>query len=144
MLHDTSYLALTPGGIETGPGFDQWYPLGYLNFGAKIETTFTVTTAGNYSFGTYSDDGSALYIDGQIVVNNGNEHAPTAAFASMLLNTGPHQLLVEYYEGQPLINANLTAYMSPTPVPEPAFYISGALLVCGASAVRSRHKNRSA
>ncbi len=115
------YLALTPWGSEAVPSSGQWYPLGYQNFVTQITTTFSVSTAGNYSFGTFSDDGSALYIDGNLVVNNGNGHGPTAAFASTNLTAGSHDLLVTYYEGPVLIQACLTAYADPriTAVPLP-------------------------
>lgn len=131
------YNALTPSGNESGPGFDQWYPFGQQNFVARITTTFSVT-AGNYSFGTFSDDGSALYIDGNLVVNNGGEHGPSALFGSTFLTAGSHTLLVEYYEGQPLVQANLTAYMTDTIVPEPTTMVAGAMLLLpfGLSAVR--------
>ncbi len=125
------YLALTPSGNEGGPGYDSWYPLGYQNFAASIYTTFFVASPGTYSFGTFSDDGSALYVDGSLVVNNGGEHAPQDAFSTVFLTAGTHQLLVNYYEGQPLFQANLTAYMA---VPEPAGWagIGGGLLLLGA------------
>lgn len=105
------YSALTPGGNEAGPGYDSWFPLGYDNFVAVISSPISVAADGLYSFGTFSDDGSALYIDGILVVNNGGEHAPTAAFADAFLTAGPHTLYVEYYEGAPLFQANLTAYV---------------------------------
>jgi len=109
----SGYSALTPGGIEYGAGYDSWFPLGYANFVAKIWATISVPADGNYGFGTFSDDGSALYVDGNLVVNNGGEHAPYAAFSTTFLTAGTHSLLVEYYEGDPLYQANLTAYVGP-------------------------------
>jgi hypothetical protein len=111
----SGYEALTPSGNEAGPGYDQWFPLGYLNFVAKITDTFFAPVAGSYSFGTFSDDGSALYIDGNLVVNNGGEHGPISAFSSVYLTAGAHALYVDYYEGLPLIQANLTVYRQSIP-----------------------------
>src|SRR5205823_3973473 len=44
-----------------GPTFD---------FAMRFQGTFAITNADSYSFWISSDDGSALYIDGQLVVNN--------------------------------------------------------------------------
>jgi PA14 domain len=137
--------ALTPGGIETASGFDAWYPLGYVNFSARIITDFVAPSAGSYTFGTYSDDGSALYVDGTLVVNNLGEHPPTFTSATASLTPGLHQLLVTYFEGQPLIQANLTAYADSAlvPVPEPSTYLAGVLMLLpfafrGVRSLRSR------
>jgi hypothetical protein len=60
---------------------------GYLNFDQ---------TAG-YTFSTSSDDGSRLYIDGQLVVNNDGDHGLTTKTGSAFLQRGWHSVKVVYY-----------------------------------------------
>ncbi len=58
---------------------------------------------GVYTFRTTTDDGSVLYIDGKLVVNNDGGHAPTAAQGMIGLDAGFHTfelLYFEDYEGQ--------------------------------------------
>jgi hypothetical protein len=107
-------ISLSPAG-ETDIGY---FP--FPTYSARILGNFQLTAAGTYSFGTYSDDGSTLYIDGNLIVNNGGAHSPQSIFASTVLSAGPHSFVVNYFEdfaGE----ANLTAYFDPAalPVPEP-------------------------
>jgi hypothetical protein len=43
-------------------------------YAVRFETTLTVTTGGTYTFGTASDDGSQLFIDGDLVVTHDGLH----------------------------------------------------------------------
>lgn len=53
---------------------------------------------GSYSFSTYSDDSSMLYINGTTVVNNSGNHAPSSRFGSIDLTAGLHSLELTYHE----------------------------------------------
>jgi DNA-binding beta-propeller fold protein YncE/4-amino-4-deoxy-L-arabinose transferase-like glycosyltransferase len=53
---------------------------------------------GMYRFGTLSDDGSYVYIDGQLVVDNGGMHGAIYREGSMDLNKGYHDIQVKYFE----------------------------------------------
>jgi alpha-L-fucosidase len=60
---------------------------GYIN----IEQT------GGYQFATNSDDGSMLYIDGQVVVNNDGAHGMTEKTGLTFLQRGWHAFKVTFY-----------------------------------------------
>ena len=50
---------------------------------------------GDYSFATNSDDGSRLFIDGVLVVNNEGGHGATELFKTLNLGAGLHDVRVE-------------------------------------------------
>ncbi len=62
--------------------------------------TFYVTTEGWHNFLTWSDDGSWLWIDGQIVVNNYGLHGPKTEYGWKYLKPGPHFLAFKMFEWQ--------------------------------------------
>jgi 4-amino-4-deoxy-L-arabinose transferase-like glycosyltransferase len=53
---------------------------------------------GEYRFATESDDGSWVYIDGKLVVDNGGAHPPIYKSGSMNLAAGDHRIIVRYFE----------------------------------------------
>lgn len=114
---------LFPGydGISLSPlGETDLFYFPFPVYSARMTGAFVAPDAGVYSFGTYSDDGSTLYVDGNLVVNNGGAHGPISIFQNAALTAGPHTFSVNFYEdfgGE----ANLTAYFDPilVPVPEP-------------------------
>ncbi|MDB6079173.1 MAG: hypothetical protein JWO82_2920, partial [Akkermansiaceae bacterium] len=55
-------------------------------------------TAGDYTFYTSSDDGSKLFIDGALVVNNDGSHGNSEKSGIVTLTSGIHQIRVEYFE----------------------------------------------
>ena len=52
--------------------------------------------AGTYLFGTRSDDGSMVYIDGQLVVDNGGQHGAVYKEGAITLAQGWHDIEVDY------------------------------------------------
>jgi fibronectin-binding autotransporter adhesin len=81
------------------------------NFATSFAGEIKITQGGVYQFGTTSDDGSAIYIDGQLVVlnnipqgmadqTNPNVHGggPISA-ASISLTPGLHDITIAYEEG---------------------------------------------
>ncbi len=52
--------------------------------------------AGTYVFGTRSDDGSLVYIDGQLVVDNGGQHGAEYKEGAISLVQGWHEIRVLY------------------------------------------------
>ncbi len=69
------------------------------NYALKYETFLTITTAGNYTFRTRSDDGSALFLDGVQIVDNDGLHAPaTVTSASQTLAAGVYKLDATFFE----------------------------------------------
>ena len=69
------------------------------------QTYFSVRWQGNFTFsaGTHqftmgSDDGSLLYIDNQLVLNNWGEHAAIPLTVQVPLTAGTHLVRVDYYQ----------------------------------------------
>jgi hypothetical protein len=57
---------------------------------------FTVGKDGAYEFRLHSDDGSYLFIDGAIVIENDGKHKPESRQGSIQLRAGAHQLKLLY------------------------------------------------
>lgn len=51
---------------------------------------------GSYTFWTESDDGSWLYIDGRLVVDNGGRHGPRVRSGTVELHAGVHPFRVRF------------------------------------------------
>jgi hypothetical protein len=101
--------------INFGNGSVQWNPSGLsINFGADITATIRVATAGTYTFNTSSDDGSLLFIDGQLVVNNNFAQGFTERQGSIQLSAGTHTMEVQYAQafGGSALSATLPAGVS--------------------------------
>ena len=67
-------------------------------FGLVFSRKVTVPTAGKYTFATTSDDGSKLYLDGNLVVNNDGLHGARTIQNTVFLNSGEYDLRVEFFE----------------------------------------------
>lgn len=61
------------------------------------EGTLRLPTSGAWTFKTASDDGSKLYIDGKVVVDNDTTHGIIAAAGTVELAAGTHAIRVEYF-----------------------------------------------
>ena len=81
----------TPGAGDNNNIEARWY--GYI----LIPGTGTTPVPVNFS--TSSDDGSDLYIDGNLVVNNNNFQGVTQRTGLVSLTPGLHTIDVEYYQG---------------------------------------------
>lgn len=68
-------------------------------FGLKTKTTLLVTKAGLHTFHLNSDDGSKLWINGQLIIDNDGLHAPTAKQGSATLAVGEYTLTLDYFQG---------------------------------------------
>jgi len=68
-------------------------------FGVTYEGYFTVDADGKYIFSTQSDDGSVIYIDGQLVVDNDGKHSLYEQAGEVLLQKGQHKFTLKYFEG---------------------------------------------
>jgi hypothetical protein len=58
--------------------------------------SFGVSKEGSYRFRLHSDDGSYLYIDGALVIENDGKHEPMSQTGSIHLRRGRHQLQLLY------------------------------------------------
>lgn len=67
-------------------------------FAVKLTTTLTVTGAGTYSLDLTSDDGSMLYVNGSLLIDNDMTHVPTTVSGSLALGAGEHLIEVIYFD----------------------------------------------
>jgi hypothetical protein len=92
----TSSLNLPPQNFLEGfPGVtkrNEWFAIDYSG-------KFWIADPGLYSFSLLSDDGSKLYIDDQLVIDNDGVHAPLEKIGVADLAGGLHRMRVSYFQG---------------------------------------------
>lgn len=93
------------GGPGTGVGAD--------NFSVRWEGDWNFS-AGTYRFSTTSDDGSRIYVDGNLVVNHWSDHGATTLTGDVTLTAGTHRVKVEYYEAGGGASANVSWAVVPS------------------------------
>lgn len=67
----------------------EWFLIDYTG-------TFSVTVNGVYAFRLHSDDGSYLFIDDRMVIDNDGKHAPESRSGRLPLAAGEHRIKVRY------------------------------------------------
>ena len=67
-------------------------------FALLMFTYLHVDKAGEYIFYTGSNDGSRLFIDNRLVVDNGGSHGYTLRSGRIRLDKGRHALMLEYFQ----------------------------------------------
>jgi len=67
-------------------------------FALRFTGNLRVPASGRYTFYTNSDDGSRLYIDGELVVNNDGLHGMIEKSGSINLPAGLHPIIVTYFD----------------------------------------------
>ncbi|MEP1207659.1 MAG: PA14 domain-containing protein [Rhizobiaceae bacterium] len=68
-------------------------------YAVRYKGTLTVETAGQYWFETGSDDGSQLFVDGQLVVDNDGLHGVEYQNGTITLAAGEHEFEVQFFQG---------------------------------------------
>ena len=68
------------------------------NFGVVFEGDIEIAKKGDYTFNLGSDDGTRLYINGKLVVDNDGVHSMRAKKGSIALEPGAVRLKLEYFE----------------------------------------------
>jgi len=81
-------------------------------FAVNITGTFTVSEPGVYRFRLKSDDGSRLYVDKRLVVNNDGIHDAISKRGSIELSAGRHHIALQYFQGMKFILA-LQLFVTP-------------------------------
>jgi hypothetical protein len=126
---------LTASAVDFGAstGF-AWHPFGLAAFGADIMGNINVPADGTYTFGLNSDDGSLLFLDGNLVVDNGGSHAPGTVSAGTFLTAGPYFFEVQFFEdfGGPsgvdlILPQGVTYGTCPPIIPAPAAVVLGSI-----------------
>ena len=84
----------------------QDYQLGFPGIANRLEWfaidysgRFWIDKPGEYRFELTSDDGSMLYIDNQLVIDNGGLHLPVTMTGKVQLSRGIHNIRVPYFQG---------------------------------------------
>jgi hypothetical protein len=92
----TDILNVAPRQFDKGfPGVTdrfEWFAIEY-------KTTFHANSPGDYKFRINSDDGTKLFIDGQLVIDNDGVHPPQAKEGKIALTGGEHEMVVQYFQG---------------------------------------------
>ena len=70
------------------------------HYGFVFEGYLTVPETDVYTLVTYSDDGSALYIDNEMVVENDGLHEPVIKQGFIALEKGSHKIKVHYFDAE--------------------------------------------
>jgi PA14 domain/Dolichyl-phosphate-mannose-protein mannosyltransferase len=77
---------------------DRWIPANAQVFSVHWSGNLLVSSTGSYTFATRSDDGSWLYIDGRLVVDNGGAHGPLLQRGSTTVDAGLHRIDIRYFQ----------------------------------------------
>jgi len=82
--------------------FEQGFP-GVTNrfewFAIDYKGNFWIDKPGKYLWALLSDDGSKLYIDGHLVIDNDGTHPPKGVGGTCKLKNGEHRIRVSYFQG---------------------------------------------
>ena len=66
-------------------------------FALRFNTAIRIPKSGKYTFFTNSDDGSRLYLDKRLVVNNDGRHGMSEKSGTIDLPAGSHPIVVTYF-----------------------------------------------
>ncbi len=92
----TDTLNVSPRAFDKGfPGVTdrfEWFAIEY-------KTTFHALRSGEYSFRINSDDGTKLFIDDALVIENDGVHPPRSRDGKVELTSGAHEMVVQYFQG---------------------------------------------
>jgi hypothetical protein len=94
------FATLKPESSGTIPNFD--YTLGNKaaeeNYSIRFSGGLKIAKDGNYTFYTSSDDGSKLWIDDKLVVDNDGDHGADEKSGKAKLAAGTHKIVLGYYQ----------------------------------------------
>jgi hypothetical protein len=97
------------------------------HFGFEFRTWIKIPEKTIYYFYTCSDDGSKLFIDGELIVDNDGSHATQYADSkAVALEAGYHELRLRYFEdygGQTLEVGFLSKNMCKTKIPDDLLFV---------------------
>ncbi len=82
------------------------------DFAIRLRGKLKIETAGTYNFTLSSDDGSKLYIDGNLVIDHDGLHGMSNKSGSVTLSAGLHPVEVQYFQG-PRVTIGLQWFWQP-------------------------------
>ncbi len=88
---------LTPVSSNVTIGFDISNASVPDGFGYRFDGFIQIDVGGRYDFYLKSDDGSKLYVDGEIVVTNNALDNTAEVMGSLFLDEGFHEICVDYF-----------------------------------------------
>lgn len=68
------------------------------HFAVLFTTRLDIPSDGWYTFGVISDDGSKVYIDTKMIIDNDGSHSPDMKQGRVKLDKGLHEVRVEYFD----------------------------------------------
>ena len=86
--------------LKTGKTFE--FRIGDINetdgqYGIQFTSKIKIETPGEYRFYANSDDGSKVYINGDLVVDNDGGHGTIERMGAVNLKPGFHDIIVDYH-----------------------------------------------
>ncbi|HEX9512010.1 MAG TPA: PA14 domain-containing protein [Puia sp.] len=88
----------TPASTGSSTTFTLGVTTATANFALQFNGYINIATAGTYTFYTSSDDGSNLYLDGTLLVNNDGIHATQEKSGTVTLTAGSHPIQTNYFQ----------------------------------------------
>jgi hypothetical protein len=111
--------------LSTGSLLDAWNGRPPATFSTRWTGSIIALRGGTYTFATASDDGSWVYIDRRLVVDNGGHHSTHLATGSVRLERGVHAIVVEYFQDGGALGFELSWARNGVPLqPVPAWALS--------------------
>ena len=89
---------LKPTATGLGAAFDLNVSPRNDQFALKFDAVFEASHEGEYQFDLASDDGSRLWVDGRLVVENDGVHATQSKAGTVRLAKGVHEVTVGFFE----------------------------------------------
>lgn len=89
---------VSSGILEGKISAEKWKTKLERYIGLKFNGYIFIPETGNYTFSTLSDDGSKLFIDDELIVNNDNIHWANEAYGAVKLEKGFHKLKISYFD----------------------------------------------
>jgi hypothetical protein len=68
-------------------------------FGIEYSGAFKPVKTGKYFFKLVSDDGSKLYIDGKLIIDNDGAHGASSKKGEIFLDDSRHSIKIDYFQG---------------------------------------------
>jgi hypothetical protein len=81
-------------------------------FGIQYRGSITIKKTGLYTFRLLSDDGSKLFVDSNLVIENDGIHSPKSVTGSIYLSPGTYPIRVDYFQG-PRMQIALQLFVAP-------------------------------